>query len=316
MKGSHGTPSTARTSRPADRGFESRCGAARGVCTSERRTPQHRGPVVLATTATGGLRAAGQGRLLVPSHRRARIIQIRRCTATSSCSSRRAPSEALSKTSFWRRYNCVLLTGNGQPPRGVRRLARRLHEEYEIPSMSWSTTTRGVLHLLGRQAGIDHLAFESERMAFPSQVHRISSSDADTYGLPRNVGIKLNDKDIGPPRSCSVRWFEKKPCRKRSSGCWRPVSIRLDALANKDFRYLTKTYLRGSSARKTGWTSYIVLLHGLRLHRGGASLRREVRRFSHREPPSGLRRRMAPGYGSARTHATFSARWPSAAGSP
>jgi len=26
----------------------------------------------------------------------------------------------LSEDKFWRRYNCVLLTGNGQPPRGGR----------------------------------------------------------------------------------------------------------------------------------------------------------------------------------------------------
>jgi len=31
----------------------------------------------------------------------------------------------------------------------------------------------------------------------------LSSSDPDTYGLPRNVGIKLNDKDVSRagPRS-------------------------------------------------------------------------------------------------------------------
>src|SRR5499425_2034081 len=39
----------------------------------------------------------------------------------------------LSEDKFWRTHNCVLLTGNGQPPRGVRRMARRLHEEKKLP---------------------------------------------------------------------------------------------------------------------------------------------------------------------------------------
>jgi len=45
--------------------------------------------------------------------------------------------------------------------------------------------------------GSINLAFESERMAIPkAKFIGLSSSDADTYGLPRNVGIKLNDKDV------------------------------------------------------------------------------------------------------------------------
>jgi len=54
-----------------------------------------------------------------------------------------------------------------------------------------------------------------------------------TADLPRNVGIKLNDKDIG--RATDL------------------LKYQLDALAKKDFRYPTKTSLPESSKRKTGW---------------------------------------------------------------
>ena len=73
----------------------------------------------------------------------------------------------------------------------------------------------------------------------------LSSADPDHYGLPRNVGIKLNDKDTSRAKELlKYRWFQKKHWqdeikRMLSTG----LKYELDALANKDFRYLTKTYL-------------------------------------------------------------------------
>jgi DNA topoisomerase-6 subunit A len=37
----------------------------------------------------------------------------------------------------------------------------------------------------------------------------LSSADADRYGLPRNVGIKLNDKDTGRAKELlKYRWSQ------------------------------------------------------------------------------------------------------------
>jgi len=63
--------------------------------------------------------------------------------------------------------------------------------------------------------------------------------------LPRNVGIKLNDKDINRAKELlNYKWFAKTEWqveikRMLSNG----LKYELDALANKDFQYLTKTYL-------------------------------------------------------------------------
>ena len=62
----------------------------------------------------------------------------------------------------------------------------------------------------------------------------LSSADPDAYGLPRNIGIKLNDKDVGRAKGCS-----STAERMLASG----LKYELNALANRDFRYLTKTYL-------------------------------------------------------------------------
>jgi DNA topoisomerase-6 subunit A len=51
----------------------------------------------------------------------------------------------------------------------------------------------------------------------------LSTADPHRCGLPRDVGIKLNDKDVGRAKEL--------------------LKCELDALANKDFRYRTGAYL-------------------------------------------------------------------------
>src|SRR6266704_1916503 len=175
-------------------------------------------------------------------------LQIARCTADFVLLVEKGTQwNRLSEDKFWRRYNCVLLTGNGQPPRGVRRLARRLHEEKRLPVyvLVDNDTWGYYIYSVVKQGSIN-LAFESERMAIPkAKFIGLSSADPDRYGLPRNVGIKLNDKDIGRAKELAkYRWFQKKEWQEEikrmlASG----LKYELDSLANKDFQYLTKTYL-------------------------------------------------------------------------
>jgi DNA topoisomerase-6 subunit A len=94
--------------------------------------------------------------------------------------------------------------------------------------------------------GSINLAFESQRMAIPkAKFIGFSSADPDRYGLPRNVGIKLNDKDINRAKEImKYKWFQKKEWQNEIKGMLATgLKYELDALANKDFQYLTKTYL-------------------------------------------------------------------------
>ena len=49
----------------------------------------------------------------------------------------------------------------------------------------------------------------------------LSSVDPDRYGLPRNIGIKLNDKDVGRDKELlKYRWFDKTPWQEEiEDGC-------------------------------------------------------------------------------------------------
>jgi DNA topoisomerase VI subunit A len=190
----------------------------------------------------------GKGGYSVPSIVEPEYLDIQKCTAEFLLVVEKGTQwNRLSEDKFWKKYNCVLLTGNGQPPRGVRRLARRLHEEKGLPvyvlvdNDPWGYYIYSVI-----KQGSINLAFESERMAIPkAKFIGLSSADPERYQLPRNVGIKLNDKDASRARELlNYAWFQKKDWQQEikrmlSSG----LKYELDALANKDFQYLTKTYL-------------------------------------------------------------------------
>ena len=190
----------------------------------------------------------GKGGYSVPSIVEPEYLQISRCTADFVLLVEKGTQwNRLSEDKFWRRYNCVLLTGNGQPPRGVRRLARRLHEEKNLPvyvlvdNDPWGYYIYSVV-----KQGSINLAFESQRMAIPkAKFIGLSSADPEAYELPRNVGIKLNEKDTARAKELlNYPWFQKKPWQeeiKRMLGSG--LKYELDALANKDFQYLTKRYL-------------------------------------------------------------------------
>ena len=62
----------------------------------------------------------GKGGYSVPSIVEPEYLEIRRCTADFVLLVEKGTQwNRLSEDKFWRRYNCVLLTGNGQPPRGL-----------------------------------------------------------------------------------------------------------------------------------------------------------------------------------------------------
>src|SRR5437773_9305167 len=76
----------------------------------------------------------GKGGYSVPSIVEPEYLQIKKCTADFVLLVEKGTQwNRLSEAKFWRTHKCVRLAGNGPPPRGVRRLARRLHEEKKLP---------------------------------------------------------------------------------------------------------------------------------------------------------------------------------------
>ncbi len=149
---------------------------------------------------------------------------------------------------FWREHNCILTHGGGQPPRGVRRLLSRLHNELKLPvyclldNDPWGYYIYSVL-----KQGSINLAYESARMAIPDARYLgLRSKDYEACDLPESVQIKLNEQDIKRAKQIAgYPWFEKKkPWQKEIERMLtNGFKLEVEALIAKDISYVTEEYV-------------------------------------------------------------------------
>ncbi len=156
---------------------------------------------------------------------------------------------------FWKEYNCLLTHGQGQPPRGVRRMLYRLHEELKLPiyclldNDPWGYYIYSVL-----KQGSINLAFESRRMAIPdAKFLGLRSIDLDRCGLSDSVKIAMNDNDRKRARQiANYPWFEKKRDWQREIGQMlkNDFKLEVESLIRKDISYVTEVYVPERLARQ------------------------------------------------------------------
>jgi len=148
----------------------------------------------------------------------------------------------------WRKHHCLLTHGAGQPPRGVRRMLHRLHNELKLPiycvldNDPWGYYIYSVL-----KQGSINLAFESQRMAITDiRFLGLRSIDFKRCGLSDSVKIGLNESDIKRAKQiASYAWFEhKKPWQKEIELMLKNgFKLEVESLISKDISYVTDTYV-------------------------------------------------------------------------
>ena len=76
----------------------------------------------------------GSGGYAIPSIVEPSVIQFKECKAKFVLHvEKNTVWQRFNEDKFWKKHNCILTHGNGQPPRGVRRLLNRLHSELGLP---------------------------------------------------------------------------------------------------------------------------------------------------------------------------------------
>ncbi len=149
---------------------------------------------------------------------------------------------------FWREYNCILTHGGGQPPRGVRRLLNRMHNELDLPvyclldNDPWGYYIYSVI-----KQGSINLAYESKRMAVPDARYiGLRSKDFFRCDLSPSVKINLKDSDIKRAKQIAkYPWFEKKKAWQKEIKQMLDNGFKLEveALISKDVSYVTEVYV-------------------------------------------------------------------------
>jgi len=175
------------------------------------------GPITLVDSGdTIDCSRMGSGGYSIPSIVEQDIVQFKKSTAKFILHVEKDTVwRRFNEDKFWRKHNCILTHGGGQPPRGVRRMLHRLHHELRLPvyclldNDPWGYYIYSVL-----KQGSINLAYESRRMAIPEARYLgLRSLDYGRCQLSPSVQIKLNEQDIKRARQIAqYPWFlHKKP---------------------------------------------------------------------------------------------------------
>jgi len=194
-------------------------------------------------------RRMGSGGWAIPSIVEEDVIQFKKCNAEYILLIEKgAVWNRFNQDRYWEKANCIIVHGQGQPPRGVRRLVYRMHNELKLPVyvLTDNDPWGYYIYSVVKQGSIN-LAFESERMAVPkARFIGMSSFDAEIFGISRTVTINMKDEDIRRAKEImAYPWFEKKKEWQKEIAhmLQTGVKLELEALSSKDFSFITKTYL-------------------------------------------------------------------------
>jgi DNA topoisomerase-6 subunit A len=163
----------------------------------------------------------------------------------------------LSEDKFWKKHNCIVSHGGGQPPRGVRRLLHRLHNDLKLPvyclldNDPWGYYIYSVL-----KQGSINLAFESVRMGIPEAKYiGLRSKDFERCQLSNSVKINLNEQDTKRARQIAeYPWFkDKKQWQKEiQTMLANGFKLEVESLNSKDISYVTEEYVP-ARLKDTDW---------------------------------------------------------------
>lgn len=155
--------------------------------------------------------------------------------------------QRLNEDKFWRRQNCIIITGKGQPARGARRLINRLHKEFKLPvyvltdADPWGYYIYSVI-----KQGSINLSFLSDRLGTPdAKFVGLTTLDVDKFSIPKNVTIKLNKGDEKRIKELrNYLWFKPKPWQKELKNMLRVgYKLELEALSSKGIKFISQKYL-------------------------------------------------------------------------
>jgi DNA topoisomerase-6 subunit A len=207
------------------------------------------GPITIRDTGdTIDLRRMGSGGWAVPSIVEENVIQFVKHEAKYVLLIEKdAVWTRFNEDKFWKRQQCIILQGGGQPPRGVRRLVQRLHSELRLPvyvlvdNDPWGFYIYSVM-----KQGSINLAYESMRMAVPdARFIGLSSFDKLTYKLPSNVAIKMDEGDVSRAKQMlAYPWFQAKQWQQEIQEMVKSgQKFELEALSRRGISFITEEYL-------------------------------------------------------------------------
>ncbi len=163
------------------------------------------------------------------------------------CVEKQAVWHRLNEDRFWEKYNCILMTSEGQAARGARRLLQRMAVELKLPiyvlvdNDPWGLYIYSVL-----KQGSINLAYESMRMAVPNvRFLGMSAFDYKKFTMPKAAEIKLTKEDITRAEQMKAYpWFKEKKWQREIQGIVdNGFKMEVDSLLTKRISFITEEYI-------------------------------------------------------------------------
>jgi len=158
--------------------------------------------------------------------------------------------ESLWHSGFWKKYNCLLVTGSGQPDRATRRMVRRLAYEFELPVYVLVDGDPYGWHIYSvYKMGSMTLSYESEKLSCPkAQFIGVSESDIFEYKLNKlkNATMKAKDTDVKRAKDMmKYPWFKEDEFWQREFKLFlkHRLKTEIEAFSRYHFGYLQEKYL-------------------------------------------------------------------------
>ena len=155
--------------------------------------------------------------------------------------------ERLNQEEFWKRENCVLITGKGQPDRATRRMVRRLWEEFGLPIyvLTDADPYGWYIYSVYRSGSIS-LSYESEKLACPEvRFIGVAASDIEAYKIPKNYVIIATDRDLKRANEMmKYPWFQSEAWQHELKlFLKRKEKVEIEALSGHGFKFLSNVYI-------------------------------------------------------------------------
>jgi DNA topoisomerase-6 subunit A len=153
----------------------------------------------------------------------------------------------LNEDRFWEKYNCILMTSEGQAARGARRLLQRMASELRLPiyvlvdNDPWGLYIYSVL-----KQGSINLAYESMRMAVPNvRFLGMSAFDYKKFQMPKAAEIKLSKEDVARAEQMKAYpWFKDGKWQREIQGIVdNGFKMEVDSLLTKSISFITEQYI-------------------------------------------------------------------------
>lgn len=153
----------------------------------------------------------------------------------------------LNEDKYWKKNNCLIMTGKGQPARAERRLLHRMAKELKLPVYVFTDMDPYGYYIYSvYKQGSINLAYFSEKSGVPkAKFLGFSTSDIKDFDMPRSSFIKMKDIDFKRLEEMkNYDWF-KTPKWQRELKELKDFGYKIeqDALVAKSIEFTSETYL-------------------------------------------------------------------------